>query len=162
MPEPELDILDLLRILAQNNVDFIVIGGVAAVLHGAPVATFDLDIVHARSEENIGHLAEALRSLGAFYREHPHTRPSPVADLLAGPGHHLLMTRAGALDLLGEVAGGESFGDLMPQSNMIELEPGLSVRILSLAALIGLKERLGRDKDRATLAILRRTLEEQG
>lgn len=159
--EPELDVNCALSALAGENVRFIVIGGVAAILQGAPVATFDLDIVHARAPENIKKLVYALEALHSFYREHPATRPAPQADLLAGAGHHLLMTDAGPVDLLGEVAGGAGYDDLVGKSIEVEVERGVRVRILSLRELIRLKVLLGREKDQTALAILRRTLEEQ-
>jgi len=52
-PPPRLDFLDILRTLAAHQVEFIVLGGVGAVLQGAPISTFDLEIVHNRSAENV-------------------------------------------------------------------------------------------------------------
>jgi hypothetical protein len=52
MPKPISDFLEILKILSKHNVDFIVVGGVCAVIHGAPVATFDLDMVHSRSQDS--------------------------------------------------------------------------------------------------------------
>ncbi|WP_437646974.1 hypothetical protein [Sorangium sp. So ce362] len=52
-------IVDLLGVLARHRVDFIVVGGVAAVIHGAPVNTFDMDVVHARTPDNIERLLGA-------------------------------------------------------------------------------------------------------
>jgi hypothetical protein len=58
-----------LEVLARHHVDFIVVGGVAAVLNGAPVSTFDLDIVHARTDANLDRLMHALGELEAHYRD---------------------------------------------------------------------------------------------
>jgi predicted nucleotidyltransferase len=159
-PEPELDFHRALAALASRNVRFIVIGGVAAALQGAPIATFDLDVVHSREHDNVLRLVDALAALRAYYREHSGTRPAPQTDLLSGPGHHLLMTDAGPLDILGQVAGDCGYDDLVDRSIEVELEHGMRIRVLLLAELIRLKELLGREKDWATLAILRRTLEE--
>ena len=155
------DLKVALRALSVRGVEFIVIGGVAAALNGAPVSTFDLDIVHSRTEENVGRLLEALADLDACYREKPDQRIRPDGRLLAGPGHHLLMTSAGPLDILGAVVTGEVFEDLRWDSVRVDLGQGLSVGVLGLRALIRIKEALGRERDRAVLPILRRTLEEQ-
>jgi predicted nucleotidyltransferase len=155
------DFLRMLRVLCANDVEFIVIGGVSAVLQGAPVTTFDLDIIHARSPENLRRLETALRELGAYYREHAERRPVPEARLLAGAGHHLLMTEAGPLDVLGAIGEGRVYDDLQGDAVAMEVAPGISIQVLSLAALIKLKEQLGREKDRAALPVLRRVLREQ-
>jgi len=162
MPDPAPDFLAILEELTAQAVDFIVIGGVGAALQGAPVTTLDLDLVHSREAENVKRLLRALRALEAFYREQPERRLRPSAADLAGPGHHLLMTRAGPLDLLGVVVGGRSYEDLVARAFPIPLAPGKSVRVLDLPTLIRLKEELGREKDLAVLPILRRTLQEQG
>jgi len=156
----EPDFLALLRVLSRHEVDYIVIGGVSAVLQGAPVSTFDLEIVHSRSPKNVERLLAALRELGAYYREHETTRPVPEERRLQGGGHHLLMTRCGPLDLLGEVSGGRVFADLEGKAVTMEIEPDLRVRVLTLAMLIVLKEELGGEKDLAVLPVLRRTLSE--
>jgi hypothetical protein len=71
------------------------------------------------------------------------------------------MTDAGPLDVLGVIGDNEEYQKLLPDSVEMSLQEGTTVRVLSLRAIIRLKERLGRDKDRAALAVLRRTLAEQ-
>ena len=161
MPDPAPDFLAILEELTAQSVDFIVIGGVGAALQGAPVTTLDLDLVHSRATENVKRLLAALRALEAVYREQPERRLTPSAADLAGPGHHLLMTRAGPLDLLGAVVGGRSYEKLIGRALPIELAPDKSIRVLDLPTLIRLKEELGREKDLAMLPVLRRTLQEQ-
>ena len=161
MPDPAPDFLAILEELTAQSVDFIIIGGVGAALQGAPVTTLDLDLIHSREAENVKRLLRALRSLEAFYRERPEKRLMPSAADLAGPGHHLLMTRAGPLDLLGAVVGGRSYQELVGRASPIPLAPGKSVRVLDLPMLIQLKEELGREKDLAMLPVLRRTLQER-
>ena len=56
------DFLEILGILVEHKADFIVVGGVCAVLHGAPVTTFDLDLVHSRSADNLARLMSALKN----------------------------------------------------------------------------------------------------
>lgn len=158
---PDADFLEILRTLHGHDVEFVVVGGVCAVLHGAPVSTFDLDIVHARNKQNVAKLERALTSLDATYREAEWRRLKPDATRLRSAGHHLLLTRCGPLDVLGAIVGGRGFEDLIADSDVLEIDDGLDVRILSLAALIAIKEELDRDRDRAVLAILRRTLAEQ-
>jgi hypothetical protein len=150
----------ILRILAEHGAEYIVVGGVAATLQGAAIATFDLDVVHSRVPENLSRVLAALQALDAFYREHPTRRLRPDLSLLASPGHQLLMTHSGPLDLLGTIVGGRGYESLLPHTVELVLEVGLSVRVVDLATLIQLKQELGRAKDLASLAVLRRTLEE--
>lgn len=152
MVDESIKFLTTLRALGAREVDFILIGGVAAVLRGAPITTMGLDIVHSRKPENVERLGRALSELGSYYREHSDRKPKPQLSLLAGPG---------PLDVLGEIIGGLTFDNLLQQSSDIELEPGLSVRVPNLRELVRIKESLGREKDRAVLGVLRRTLEIQ-
>jgi hypothetical protein len=161
MPDPAIDFLAVLRILARHGVDFIVVGGVGAVLQGAPLTTFDLDVVHARTQENVGRLLAALQELDAWYREHPTRRLRPDSTYLLSPGHQLLMTSHGPLDLLGTVERDRAYEDLLGEAREWPLEEGFRVRVLDLAALVRLKEETARDKDRAVLPVLRRALEER-
>jgi hypothetical protein len=160
--EPEPDFLAILQVLATHQVDFVVIGGVSAALQGAPVTTFDLDVVHSRATENLDHLLKALQELDAWFREHPTRRLRPDRSHLASTGHQLLMTRFGPLDLLGTIIGDRGYEDLVGQTVEMSLGEGLCVRLLDLPTLITIKEQTGREKDKAVLAILRRTLEEKG
>jgi hypothetical protein len=56
---PATDFLAVIRVLNEHEVDFIIVGGVAAVLGGAPISTFDLDVVHSRSVKNVQSLVGA-------------------------------------------------------------------------------------------------------
>ena len=148
---------DALEIFARHGVELIVVGGVAAVLGGAPLATFDLDVVHARNAANLDRLRAALDELEAQYRDPAGRLLRPEASALAGTGHHLLLTRCGPVDLLGVIGHNRSYEDLLPDATDVDLG-GLSVRVLGLAALIRTKEEAGRDKDRAVLDLLRQAL----
>ena len=134
-------------------------GGVCGVLHGAPVTTFDLDIVHSRTQENVTRLLPALQEMDAYYRGRQDQRPKQ--DHLSSPGHQLLMTRFGPLDLLGTIGAGQSYPDLLEHSDEIEIGK-MRLRVLSLEKLIEVKEELGSEKDKATLPVLRQTLLEKG
>jgi predicted nucleotidyltransferase len=151
----------ILRAMAEAGIEFIVVGGVAAVLNGAPLNTFDLDIVHARNAANVAKLLPLLDSLDAIFRFQPERRIEPTAEYLSGPGHLNLITRCGSLDLLGTIGRGLIYEDLLPRSADIEIAPGIRVRVLDLETLIALKEELGGEKDRAALPILRATLAEK-
>jgi len=159
MPDPTFDFKAILDALSEAGVEFIVVGGVCAVLHGAPVSTFDLDLVYSRSKENLRRIEDVLRALRTFYREKP--KIAPDASLLDSAGHHLLITDCGPLDLLGSTVGGEGYEELLAHTEQVELGAGTHVRILDLPTLIGMKEKLARERDRAVLPILRRTLQER-
>ena len=147
--------------LAAAEVDFVVVGGVCAVLQGVPTSTFDLDIVHSRDEANRRRLMQVLLKLEARYREHLPKELTPALDHLDSDGHMLLATSEGPLDLLGTVVGGRTYAELLPRSDLMDLGGGKQVRVLGLEALIEIKVETGREKDRAQLPLLRRTLEER-
>lgn len=150
---------EALEVLVGHRVDFVVVGGVAAVLGGAPISTFDLDIVHDRSPDNVAHLVLALADLDARYRDFSGRVLRPEPSALQGGGHHLLLTRCGPLDVLGSIGSGRGYRELIDDSVMHSVGE-LAVWVLGLEALIREKLETGRDKDRAALPILRRTLEE--
>lgn len=147
--------------LYAHQVEFVVVGGVAAVLNGAPISTFDLDIVHRRTPENVSRLMTALAALDARYRGLAGWLLRPQTDAIAGDGHHLLLTNCGPLDVLGCIGAGEGFEGLRGESNTHVLGEQ-KVTVLNLSALIRTKQAAGRDKDLAVLPILRRTLAESG
>ena len=157
---PKSRFVSVLQTLASHRVDFIVAGGVAAVLRGAPVSTFDLDVVHSTAPENIGKLLAALEDLDACYRAQPERRLRPETTHLSSSGHQLLMTRFGPVDLLGTIGKGRSYEALLPHALEMELAKELRVRVLDLETLITVKEEVGGEKDIAMLPVLRRTLEE--
>ena len=150
---------DMLEALVRHDVRFIVVGGLAAVLHGTPVSTFDLDILYARDEENVRHLHSALRELGAVFRDDAR-RIEPNESHLSSKGHKLLITTQGLLDALGTIERGTEFDDLIADSVEMELR-GVRVRVVTLERLIRIKEQLSRPKDQAMLILLRATLDER-
>src|SRR6516162_7231127 len=93
----------LLRALDDARVEFIVVGGLAAVLGGAPINTFDLDVVRSRDEANIARLLAVLEELDAVYRIQPERRIRPDASHLDSARHRNRITRYGPFDLLGPV-----------------------------------------------------------
>jgi len=154
----EPDLRALLLELADSGVDFVVVGGIAAVLQGVPMATFDLDIVHSRTPENVRNLLQLLERLDACSRLRPQSEKlRPGADALGGSGHQLLSTRLGPLDLLGTVEGGLGFDDLVPLSEPFVVE-GRNIRVLSLQALADLKTNATHPKDRFSRLMILETL----
>ncbi|RMF14760.1 MAG: hypothetical protein D6761_08900 [Candidatus Dadabacteria bacterium] len=159
MASVELDLIELLRVLYAHDCRFVVVGGVAAVLHGAPVQTFDLDIVYERTEQNIQRLLAALEELEACYAGFEDRGLRPERKALAGMGHHLLTTRAGRLDVLAFVADQQTFDQLAPASIEVEAE-GIRFHIADLETLVELKKHMGREKDLLTAAMLEALREE--
>jgi predicted nucleotidyltransferase len=160
MKVPSPDFLAILRILVEYGVDFIIVGGVSAVLHGVPITTFDLDLVHSRNSDNIGRLLSALHDLDALYRGQEDRRFTPGSAHLASPGHQLLMTRFGPLDLLGTIGTDHGYEDLIENTTELSVS-GLHLRVLNLETLIEVKEEVGHEKDKVVIPILKRTLEEK-
>lgn len=150
---------DILRLLAEGDIDFIVVGMTAGILQGVPLTTFDLDVVHSRRPENVTKLLAVLARLDAVYRHDPR-RLRPQESHLLGPGHQLLTTSLGDLDCLGEIAGGLGYDALLPRTVTMKLSGSTTIRVLDLPALIETKERAARPKDLAALPVLRATLDE--
>ncbi|MFZ1866795.1 MAG: hypothetical protein WAU39_21415 [Polyangiales bacterium] len=154
MPSPgHADVGELLRRLADAGVEFIVVGGAAAVLHGAPITTEDLDIVHRRSPENVARLKTLLDGLDAHVRELANRRLPPQESALLGEGHVLLSTRLGPLDCLGTLIDGRGFEELASHSESI-VDEGAEFLVVDLPTLIELKTKTGRAKDRLMLPVL--------
>lgn len=160
MGESTPDFKEILKVLVAHGVEFVVIGGVGAVLQGAPIATFDLDIVHARSEQNLDRLLTALQVLRSVYRSSSRRELCPTRSHLKTVGHQLLMTEFGPLDVLGSAGAERNYSELIDKSEVFELED-LRVHVLNLETLIQLKEETGHEKDRAVLSILQAVLEEK-
>ena len=140
--------------LTKNGVQFVVIGGLAAALHGSSSVTFDLDICHSREEGNLEGLAETLRDLGARLRG----APDGVVFLLdpatlASAGNLTFSTRVGSLDCLAEPPGTRGYEDLAANAIPMDIG-GTTVNVASLNDLIRMKRAAGRPKDRVELEIL--------
>jgi predicted nucleotidyltransferase len=135
------DLLASLRRLRDYEIEFIVVGGLAAVLNGAPIQTFDTDVVYSLDPVNIDRIAAC--------RSH-----------VAAGGQLNLITRFGPLDLLGTIGQGLGYSELLSQSNEMEIGQGIRVRVLNLETIIAVKEQLASEKDLAVLPVLRRTLSE--
>jgi hypothetical protein len=148
---------DLLGLLTSHGVELVVVGATAAVLDGAPLTTFDLDVVFEPSAENRARLLAALDDLDAIYWDPAGRQLRPTEERLATMRLHLLDTRFGRLDLLREIGGGLGWPEVSARSHLLDL-PGGQVRVLDLEAVIESKEAANRPKDRAALPLLRETL----
>lgn len=148
----------LLGALTDGDVRFVVVGGIAAVAQGAPVVTFDVDIVHERSRENVQRLLEVLSKIGAVYVRAPGSPSiSPREDLLLGDGHHILTTLHGRLDVLGRIEGGRGYDELLPRT--VESRVGdAAVRLLSIETILEIKRASPRPKDQAVVPLLEAVL----
>ena len=147
--------LRILQLLDRHGVEYVVVGGVAAVLQGAPVTTFDIDALVKVDAANADRLIAVLDALEAQYREHATLRPTRD-DLLAG-GHLLLMTNSGPFDVLGFIGAGKRYEDVVAATSTIAIGD-LSVPVLGIEALIEEKKALGRDKDLAVVRLLEAVL----
>lgn len=151
----------LLLLLHDAGIEFIVVGGMAGVLHGAPIVTKDLDIVHRKTPENIDKLLTLLNTLDAYYRfDLANRRLRPAANIMNGHGHINLATTLGPLDLLCELSEGEDYDSLFPDTEIVT-EGSVHIRVLGLQRLIAIKSRVGRLKDRMVLPVLLATLQER-
>jgi hypothetical protein len=135
------------RALNDEGVRFIVVGGFAAVLHGSPLPTSDIDVVPRRDPANLERLARALTSLGAQLR----TAAGPVATTIdagfldAMPLMVNLSTDHGDLDLTFAPTGPRQAWDA--DAGVVEIAAGLSIRVASLDAVIDSKRAAARVKD---------------
>lgn len=155
------DLDALLASFAAAEIDFIVVGGAAAVLQGVPITTLDLDIVHRRTPENVARLLDVLLRLDATMRYDLANRGlRPTAEMLAGRGQVNLSTTLGPIDPLCEIGEGQGYDELLPHTEVVRDE-GLSLRVLDLPTLIEMKTKAGRPKDRVVLPILIATIEER-
>jgi hypothetical protein len=161
----DFDPVAVLRVLEEHGVDFVVVGGIAARLRGAPLLTQDLDVTPATDRGNLERLASALEVLDARLRTaiEPDGVPFPFdPGLLESATVWTLVTRHGDLDLVVSPAGTGGYRDLIADADELKVavKPDLLVNVASLADVIRSKEAAGREKDRAALPLLRRTLEE--
>jgi hypothetical protein len=151
------DLTTLLERLSATDIEFILVGGLAAVAQGAPIATFDVDIVHLRTEANVDRLIEFLGSLGAHYRGRSGPPLPPHRAALLDPGHSLFTTDLGPFDVLGAIEEGKTFEDLLADSVAIDFN-GRPLRVLSLETIVRLKRGSTLSKDKLRMPILEEML----
>lgn len=151
----------LLQILTEGGVRFILVGGVAATVHGATRLTLDLDVVYSRDPENLGKLASALAPCEPYLRGAPPGLPFRWdAETLRRGLNFTLTTTLGDIDLLGEIAGNGTYDELLPDSSSVRIF-GLECQCLDLKRLIQVKRAAGRAKDWEAIAELEAILGEE-
>jgi hypothetical protein len=145
---------ELVPLLANVHVEFILVGGVAATVHGSARSTQDLDIVYHRTPENMAKLVAVLAPHNPYLRGAPPGLPFHFdLDTLRAGGNFTLTTDLGWLDLLAEIAGGGTYANLLPHSILVPVF-GSQCRVLDLETLIQAKRAAGRPKDFEALAEL--------
>lgn len=150
---------DLIRALAREKAEFIIVGGVAATAHGAARTTLDLDVVYARPQENIEAIVRALAPLDPYPRGAPPGLPFRFdVETLKHGLNFTLTTSLGDIDLLGEIIGGGTYEKLARGSVEIEVF-GERCRCIGLEDLIRAKRAAGRPKDLEAIAELEMLLE---
>jgi hypothetical protein len=146
---PPIDPLGILEVLLRHEVRFILIGAVAANIHGNPLPTEDVDITPEPGAPNYRRLAAALREMNA------RPRVGGERNAVTEP----LTTDLGNLDIVTEPDGTAGFSDLRRDAIDVDLGDSLTVTVASLPDIIRSKEAAGRAKDQAALPALRATLE---
>lgn len=137
----------VLAILAEHDVNYVVIGGVAGQLLGAPLITYDLDICYERTRENAERLVTALRQLGANYRGAPPDLPFQLdATTIRNGDSFPFTTHFGSFDCLGTPSGSGGYEQL--KMNAVSIVVGdIEVDVAALEDLIQMKRATGRTKD---------------
>lgn len=144
----------LLSRLKEEKLEFVIIGGVCGVLHGASLITLDLDICCRFDRQNLRRIEAAVKDLHPHHRLTPNKLPLELTDELCDRLKNLyLNTDLGILDCLGEVSGIGNYEDVLKHSVSHRLSSG-EVRILSLDALIASKSAAGREKDLDAVKLL--------
>ena len=154
MPQPETDFRSMVRLLADSQIEFIVIGGLAAIAHGAGRLTYDVDVVYRRTRENMQRIVDAFAPTQPYLRGAPPGLPFKFDLPTMRSGlNFTLITTLGQVDLLGEVAGDGTYDALLPHSEPREIF-GVPVPCVNLEKLIALKRAAGRPKDFEPIAEL--------
>jgi predicted nucleotidyltransferase len=145
------DYARVIRNLDEHKVEFVIIGGMAAVSLGVPIATRDLDICYRRSKENIERLAQALELL------HPTLRGAPSdlsfkfdATTIEHGNNFTFVTDAGDLDILGYISGVGEYAEVASDAETLEIYE-VKVKVMSMETLIKAKKATGRTKDQIQL-----------
>jgi predicted nucleotidyltransferase len=151
----------LLAALREQRVSFVIIGGIAATLHGSARLTNDLDVAYERSAENIQRLGAALSSFEPYLRGAPPGLPFRFDAATIRRGlNFTLRTTAGDVDVLGEVTGVGTYEDVERESVEMEFF-GSTYKVINLNTLIRAKRAAGRAKDLEVIAELEALQEER-
>jgi hypothetical protein len=151
----------LLGALGDAGVEFVIVGGLAATIHGSSRLTQDVDVSYRRSPDNLERLARALAPLNPTLRGAPEGLSFDWSQATLQRGlNFTLRTSLGAIDLLGEIAGGGAYEDILPHTIIVTLF-GRATRALDLEWLIRTKRAAGRPRDFEAIAELEALREER-
>jgi predicted nucleotidyltransferase len=149
------DFIQLLNRLSDYQVEYVLVGGLAAATYGSSLVTQDVDVCVNLELANLIRLKKAVIDLNPVHRLTPNClKFDPSESELSCVKNLYLQTDLGALDCLGQIKGLGEFKDVEARAENIQLE-GLTVRILSLEALIEAKRAMGRPKDQETVRQLK-------
>lgn len=154
---------EILRVLDRHGVRYVLVGGLAAVLHGAAHVTTDVDVVPEDAQANLERLSAALRELDARIRMTGEPDGIPFdhsAESLSRVRVWNLQTSMGDLDITFQPSGTRGYDDLRRDVITMEIR-GVEVPVASLADVVRSKEAAGRARDRAALPALRELLARQ-
>ncbi|MBA2734745.1 MAG: hypothetical protein H0U54_17930 [Acidobacteria bacterium] len=155
------DFRALVSLLVNSAVEFIIIGGTAATVHGSARLTEDLDIVYRRTDGNLSRLVRSLTPYKPYLRGAPAGLPFSWDERTLRNGlNFTLKTTLGALDLLGEIVAGGGYDKLLPHSILLKLY-NVDCYCIGLERLIYVKRAAGRPKDLETVAELEAIMEER-
>jgi len=157
---PEFEPERILEVLSAHEVDFVLIGGFAAITHGSPFLTEDIDVTPERGADNLDRLSAALKALGARIRTQGVDEGLPFdhdGESLASAGVWNLTTRYGDLDISFVPSGTEGYADLVRGARTTSIA-GVAVHIASLEDIVRSKQAADRAKDRRVLPTLREIL----
>lgn len=160
MKTPEFRPQEIMAVLDRQGVRYVLVGGLAAVLHGSAHVTTDVDVVPEEGRENLTRLSKALHELNARIRVSGEPNGVPFdhsAESLARVSVWNLVTDQGDLDITFVPAGTQGYRDLERDAEVMTVR-GIPVPVASLADVIRSKEAAGRARDRAVLPALRELL----
>jgi hypothetical protein len=152
-PDTPLDAERILRVLDEQGVEYVLIGGLAVQTHGHVRTTNDADLIPAPDPANLERLANALRVLGARVLNPGKEDLDIDAKMLPGATVWQFATRDGGIDVVHEVPGGRSYSELSERALHVQLG-GMDVPVVSLDDLIQMKLARGRSVDLADVAAL--------
>jgi hypothetical protein len=148
--EPVFEPDRLVAALNAAQIEYVIVGGLAAGAHGVVRATRDLDLVAAPDQRNMDRLADCLQALGG---EHPIQGPLTGAEL-AKPASFKVQTKHGEVQVLNRMEGVPPFAELQRDQIRVEIASDAVAPVCSLAHLQAMKRAADRPRDRVDLAEL--------
>ena len=150
---------EIITTLKNHNVQFVLIGGRAAVAHGSAYPTFDVDICYSRDKENLENLVKALIPFHPYLRGAEKNLPFIFeAKTLEMGLNFTFSTDIGDIDLIGEVSGIGNYNGVLKYSEILEIY-GMQCNVLTIEGLIKSKKAVGRPKDELVVKELDALLE---